>query len=63
MRWVFTCQCGEEVAGATERELVAAAERHVAQHHPAVGTRPDAADVLAMALREETFDEPTSHGP
>ena len=53
--WVLKCECGAEVAGLTEDDLVLAAERHIEIEHTALGGFPLRADVLAMA--EEVEDE------
>jgi hypothetical protein len=55
MFWTIDCPCGAEIRALTEAELVDAAQRHVAEAHPVVGTPPDAADVLSMA-RETPAD-------
>jgi hypothetical protein len=49
MFWTIDCPCGAEISAATEAALVIAAQRHVAESHPVVGTPPAAADVLSMA--------------
>jgi hypothetical protein len=55
MLWTIDCPCGAEISAATEADLVLAAQRHVADAHPVVGTPPAAADVLSMA-REAVED-------
>ena len=49
MSWRLRCECGERLSAATEELLVAVTERHVAEQHPALGTPPARADLLAMA--------------
>ena len=49
MGFVMTCECGEVVRVETEDELVAAVERHVADHHPDLVGRFSREDILAMA--------------
>jgi hypothetical protein len=33
-RRIAFCECGAQLAGGTEQELFAAAQRHLAHHHP-----------------------------
>ena len=33
-RRIAYCECGAQLAGDTEQELFAAAQRHLAHHHP-----------------------------
>ncbi len=49
MLWTIHCPCGAEISAPSESDLVDAAQRHVAEAHPVVGTPPAPADVLSMA--------------
>ena len=49
MVWTLTCACGERVVAASEEDVVAAAELHVAERHPALAARTLSRDLLAMA--------------
>ena len=49
MHWTLDCPCGAEIRAENEADLVLAAQRHVAEAHPVVGTPPAASDVLSMA--------------
>ena len=56
MHWTLDCPCGAEICAENEADLVLAAQRHVAEAHPVVGTPPAASDVLSMA-REAFGDQ------
>jgi hypothetical protein len=53
MAWSVTCACGARINAATQDELVAAMERHVAFAHAAVGTAPARDDLMAMAVESD----------
>ncbi len=55
MHWIITCDCGQELIGATHDELVAATRRHVAEDHPAMAVFPSRRDILAMAAEGPTM--------
>jgi len=48
MSWTFTCECGNEIAGATQDALVAAVRAHIGAAHPMVAP-PSVKDVTAIA--------------
>jgi predicted small metal-binding protein len=49
MTLVVHCQCGADVSGETEEEIVSAVESHVQERHPEqIGTL-SRDDILAMA--------------
>jgi Protein of unknown function (DUF1059) len=47
------CECGEVVRGATEDEVVAAAEAHVVQAHPDLVGKLSRDDILGMAVEDD----------
>ena len=49
MTLIVNCGCGEVIRTATEDELVAAVERHVARDHPELVGKLGRDDILAMA--------------
>jgi hypothetical protein len=56
MTWLLRCECGVELSGLTENDLVLAAEGHITAQHPALGAPPARADLLAMAEEVEDVD-------
>jgi predicted small metal-binding protein len=52
MGMVINCECGQVVRGATEDELLAAAEEHVERDHPELVGKISREDLLAMAEEE-----------
>lgn len=57
MPWIFTCDCGLDIAGASQEELAAAVRRHVEADHPDVAP-PPGRDIAAIAE-----PAPRSRGP
>lgn len=53
MVWTLTCACGERLVAPSERDVVLAAELHVAERHPALAGGTDPADLQAMAQLAE----------
>jgi hypothetical protein len=47
------CECGETVRADSDDALVAAVERHVDEHHPALVGKLSRDDVLGMAVEDE----------
>jgi len=54
MSRVIDCPCGHQLMGANDRELFAAARRHVAEHHPDM-QRTD--EELQQLIRERARDD------
>jgi len=48
-RRIAYCECGAQLAGDSERELFAAAQRHLAHHHPQLLGALEPATVAQMA--------------
>jgi predicted small metal-binding protein len=53
MSWSLTCSCGAAISAESEDELVAAAQRHVAEAHAVVAVAPTRADLLSMAIESD----------
>ena len=49
MSLVVHCECGTDVSGETEDELVANVERHVEEHHPEMAGEMSREQILGMA--------------
>ena len=49
MRKVINCECGLQVSGDNDDELVANVERHIAEDHPELVGRMTRDDLLARA--------------
>jgi predicted small metal-binding protein len=49
MALVVHCQCGTDVSGETEDELVSAVEAHVQEQHPDMVGQMGREDILGMA--------------
>jgi predicted small metal-binding protein len=49
MAMVVHCECGTDVRGETEDELVAAVERHVEESHPEMAGKMSREQILGMA--------------
>jgi hypothetical protein len=49
MERVINCECGERVYGSTDDELIANAERHIAERHPELVGRMSREDLLMRA--------------
>ena len=47
------CECGEVVRAATDDELVAKVEAHVASDHPELVGKLSREDVLGMAVEDD----------
>jgi predicted small metal-binding protein len=47
--YLINCDCGHVSRGETEDELVAAANRHIAEVHPDMAGKVSREDLLAMA--------------
>jgi predicted small metal-binding protein len=46
---VINCECGQIVRGATEDEVIRAAEEHIKRDHPELGGKITRDDLLAMS--------------
>jgi predicted small metal-binding protein len=46
---VIHCECGADVSGETDEELVAAVEQHVQEHHPEMVGQLTRDQILDMA--------------
>lgn len=46
---LINCECGEDVRGETDDELVENATAHVNQHHPELVGKLSREDILGMA--------------
>jgi hypothetical protein len=46
---LINCECGQVVRGATDDELVAAAEAHIGRDHPELVGKVTRDDLLGMA--------------
>jgi predicted small metal-binding protein len=49
MTLVIHCECGADVQGETEDEVVAAVETHVQDKHPEMAGKMSREDILAQA--------------
>jgi hypothetical protein len=49
--FALRCPCGVEIAAATEDELVAAVEDHLATQHPRLVGAYDREDIVALSYR------------
>ena len=49
MAKLINCECGQVVRGATDDELVAAAQAHIQADHPELVGKVSRADLLGMA--------------
>ena len=52
MEKVVNCECGEVVRAASDDELVAKVEQHVADAHPELDGKLSRDDILGMAEEE-----------
>jgi predicted small metal-binding protein len=52
MAKIINCECGYVVRGASDDELVANLENHIAQDHPELVGRNDRNELLALAEEE-----------
>jgi predicted small metal-binding protein len=46
---VVHCECGTDVSGETDDELVSAVEEHVTEHHPEMAGQLGREQILEMA--------------
>jgi predicted small metal-binding protein len=49
MAKVINCECGYEVRGADDKELLSRARQHISESHPELEGKVADADLLAMA--------------